>query len=81
MWPVQDLNTSQMVFSVAKIVAFCSRAFTLEPGDVIATGTPSGVLVYQQPPNRLRDGDVVTIDIEGIGALTANPCRETPLPT
>lgn len=72
---VQDSNTSRMVFSVARIVAFCSRAFTLEPGDVIATGTPAGVLVYQQPPNRLRDGDVVTIDIEGIGALT-NPCRE-----
>lgn len=74
---VQDSNTSEMVFSVASIVAFCSRAFTLEPGDVIATGTPAGVLVYQQPPNRLRDGDVVTIDIEGIGALT-NPCREVP---
>ncbi len=76
---VQDSNTSQMIFSVARIVAFCSRAFTLEPADVIATGTPSGVLVYQQPPNRLRDGDVVTIDIEGIGALT-NTCRELRLP-
>ena len=72
---VQDSNTSEMVFSVARIVAFCSRAFTLEPGDVIATGTPAGVLVYQQPPNRLRDGDVVTIEIEGIGELT-NTCRE-----
>ena len=76
---VQDSNTSQMVFSVARIVAFCSRAFTLEPGDVIATGTPSGVLVYQKPPARLRDGDVVTIDIEGIGALT-NTCREVSYP-
>lgn len=76
---VQDSNTSQMVFSVARIVTFCSRAFTLEPGDVIATGTPSGVLVYQHPPNRLRDGDVVTIDIEGIGALT-NTCRELAVP-
>ena len=72
---IQDSNTSEMVFSVARIVAFCSRAFTLEPGDVIATGTPAGVLVYQQPPNRLRDGDVVTIEIEGIGELT-NTCRE-----
>ena len=76
---IQDSNTSQMIFSVAHIVAFCSRAFTLEPGDVIATGTPSGVLVYQKPPNRLRDGDVVTIEIEGIGALT-NTCREVPSP-
>ncbi|MEZ4595883.1 MAG: fumarylacetoacetate hydrolase family protein [Chloroflexota bacterium] len=71
----QDSNTSEMIFRVARIVAFCSRAFTLEPGDVIATGTPAGVLVYQDPPERLRDGDVVTIEIEGIGSLT-NPCRE-----
>ena len=65
---VQDSNTSQMIFSVARIVSFCSRAFTLEPGDVIATGTPSGVLVYRKPPERLRDGDVMTIEIEGIGS-------------
>jgi 5-carboxymethyl-2-hydroxymuconate isomerase len=71
----QDSDTSQMIFSVARIIAFCSRAFTLEPGDVIATGTPSGVLVYRNPPERLRDGDVMTIEIEGIGRLT-NPCRE-----
>lgn len=71
----QDSNTSRMIFSVARIVAFCSRAFTLEAGDVIATGTPAGVLVYQDPPERLRDGDVMTIEIEGIGRLT-NPCRE-----
>ncbi|MBX3029652.1 MAG: fumarylacetoacetate hydrolase family protein [Chloroflexi bacterium] len=75
----QDSNTSEMIFSVARIVAFCSRAFTLEPGDVIATGTPAGVLVYQDPPERLRDGDVVTIEIEGIGRLT-NPCREVRIP-
>jgi 2-keto-4-pentenoate hydratase/2-oxohepta-3-ene-1,7-dioic acid hydratase in catechol pathway len=71
----QDSSTSQMIFSVARIIAFCSRAFTLEPGDVIATGTPSGVLVYRDPPERLQDGDVMTIEIEGIGRLT-NPCRE-----
>jgi 2-keto-4-pentenoate hydratase/2-oxohepta-3-ene-1,7-dioic acid hydratase in catechol pathway len=74
---VQDSNTSEMIFSVARIVAFCSRAFTLEPGDVIATGTPAGVLVYKDPPQRLRDGDVMTIEIEGIGRLT-NACREVP---
>ncbi len=73
----QDSNTAEMIFSVARIVSFCSQAFTLEPGDVIATGTPAGVLVYQDPPERLRDGDVVTIEIEGIGRLT-NPCREVP---
>jgi 2-keto-4-pentenoate hydratase/2-oxohepta-3-ene-1,7-dioic acid hydratase in catechol pathway len=72
---VQDSNTSHMIFGVAAIVAHCSRAFTLEPGDVIATGTPAGVLVFRQPPERLHDGDVMTIEIEGIGRLT-NPCRE-----
>jgi 2-keto-4-pentenoate hydratase/2-oxohepta-3-ene-1,7-dioic acid hydratase in catechol pathway len=76
---VQDSNTSEMIFSVARIVSFCSRAFTLEPGDIIATGTPPGVLVYRKPPERLRDGDVMTIEIEGIGALT-NTCREVSYP-
>lgn len=76
---VQDSNTSAMIFSVAAIIAFCSRAFTLEPGDIIATGTPSGVLVYRDPPDRLRDGDVMTIDIERIGSLT-NTCREVRFP-
>ena len=76
---VQDSNTSEMIFSVARIVSFCSRAFTLEPGDIIATGTPAGVLVYRKPAERLRDGDVITIQIEGIGALT-NTCREVSYP-
>jgi 2-keto-4-pentenoate hydratase/2-oxohepta-3-ene-1,7-dioic acid hydratase in catechol pathway len=72
---IQDGRTSDMIFGVAALVAFCSRAFTLEPGDVIATGTPSGVLVFRDPPQRLHDGDVMTVEIEGIGSLT-NPCRE-----
>ena len=71
----QDSNTAQMVFSVARIIAFCSRAFTLEPGDVIATGTPSGVLTYRVPRVMLHDGDRMTIEIEGIGRLS-NTCRE-----
>lgn len=77
---VQDSNTSHMIFGVAALVAHCSRAFTLEPGDVIATGTPAGVLAFRHPPERLQDGDVMTIEIEGIGRLT-NPCRETPQPS
>lgn len=76
---VQDSNTSHMIFDVATLVAHCSRAFTLEPGDVLATGTPAGVLVFRDPPERLHDGDVMTIEIERIGRLT-NPCRETPQP-
>ncbi len=72
---LQDGHTRDMIFSVAQIIAHASRAFTLDPGDVIMTGTPSGVGVYRDPKRFLRDGDVVEIDIEGIGVLR-NPCRE-----
>jgi 2-keto-4-pentenoate hydratase/2-oxohepta-3-ene-1,7-dioic acid hydratase in catechol pathway len=72
---VQDSSTSEMVFGVAQLVSFCSQAFTLEPGDVIATGTPAGVLVYRTPKVMLKDGDEMTIEIERIGRLT-NRCRE-----
>ncbi|HEY7936926.1 MAG TPA: fumarylacetoacetate hydrolase family protein [Candidatus Limnocylindrales bacterium] len=70
----QAARTSEMLFSVSRIIAHCSQAFTLEPGDVIATGTPSGVGVYRDPPTFLADGDVIRISIEGIGDL-ANTCR------
>ena len=70
----QDSHTSQMYFSVAEIISHCSQAFALEPGDVIATGTPSGVGVFRDPPVFLRDGQRVVIEIEGIGALE-NTCR------
>ena len=63
-----------MYFSVAEIVSYCSMAFTLEPGDVIATGTPSGVGAFRKPPRYLADGDRVTVEIEGIGVLE-NICR------
>jgi 2-keto-4-pentenoate hydratase/2-oxohepta-3-ene-1,7-dioic acid hydratase in catechol pathway len=71
---VQDANTSEMVHDVPALIAFCSRFMTLEPGDVIATGTPGGVGVFQQPPRFLGDGDEVTVEIDGIGRLT-NTCR------
>jgi 5-carboxymethyl-2-hydroxymuconate isomerase len=71
---LQDAMTSEMVHSVPELIAFCSRFMTLEPGDIIATGTPAGVGVFRQPPRFLRDGDVVAVDIDGIGRLT-NPCR------
>jgi len=71
---VQDANTSRMYFSVAEIISYVSRSFTLEPGDVIATGTPSGVGVFRDPPRFLADGDVVTVEIERIGRLV-NTCR------
>jgi 2-keto-4-pentenoate hydratase/2-oxohepta-3-ene-1,7-dioic acid hydratase in catechol pathway len=71
---VQDSDTSRMYFSVAEIISYCSRSFTLEPGDVIATGTPGGVGVFRDPPRFLRDGERVTVEIDGIGRL-ANVCR------
>jgi 2,4-didehydro-3-deoxy-L-rhamnonate hydrolase len=71
---LQDSNTERMYFSVAEIISYVSRSFTLEPGDVIATGTPSGVGVFRNPPRFLADGDVVTVEIERIGRLV-NTCR------
>jgi 2-keto-4-pentenoate hydratase/2-oxohepta-3-ene-1,7-dioic acid hydratase in catechol pathway len=63
-----------MYFGVAEIISHCSMSFTLEPGDVIATGTPGGVGVFRTPPRFLRDGDRVTVEIERIGRLE-NVCR------
>lgn len=69
---VQDGNTSQMLFGVADIVSTISRSMTLEPGDLIATGTPDGVGYKRTPPLYLQDGHDVSISIEGIGTLS-NP--------
>jgi 2-keto-4-pentenoate hydratase/2-oxohepta-3-ene-1,7-dioic acid hydratase in catechol pathway len=74
----QDSTTAEMVFDVATIVAFASRTITLEPGDVIATGTPAGVGHYQSPPRYLRDGDVMRCEIEGIGAIENRIVDEEP---
>ena len=73
---MQDSSTANMVFSVAEIVAYASRTMTLEPGDLIATGTPAGVGVFRDPPVLLDASDEVTVEIEGVGALT-NPVRST----
>jgi 2-keto-4-pentenoate hydratase/2-oxohepta-3-ene-1,7-dioic acid hydratase in catechol pathway len=71
---MQEASTVDMYFGVAAIVSHCSIAFTLEPGDVIATGTPGGVGIFRDPPVVLADGDVVAVSIEGIGTLR-NTCR------
>ena len=71
---LQDARTSAMYFDIAEIISFCSRSFTLEPGDVIATGTPGGVGAFRDPPRFLADGDRVVVEIEGIGRLE-NVCR------
>jgi 2-keto-4-pentenoate hydratase/2-oxohepta-3-ene-1,7-dioic acid hydratase in catechol pathway len=69
---LQDSNTSEMIFGVAQLIAYCSRFMTLEVGDIIATGTPFGVGFSRTPPIYLGNGDVCEIDIEKIGVLT-NP--------
>jgi 2-keto-4-pentenoate hydratase/2-oxohepta-3-ene-1,7-dioic acid hydratase in catechol pathway len=71
---LQSSNTKHLIFSVPDIVAYCSHIFTLEPGDVIATGTPGGVGFARKPPRLLKEGDVVVIEIQGIGQLR-NPVR------
>ncbi len=80
----QSAHTSEMIFPVAELIAFASRLMTLEPGDVIAfasrlmtlepgdvilSGTPSGVGAAADPPRWLADGDVVEVEIEGVGVL------------
>jgi 2-keto-4-pentenoate hydratase/2-oxohepta-3-ene-1,7-dioic acid hydratase in catechol pathway len=74
---LQDSSTSELIFGVPRLVAHASAVFTLRPGDLILTGTPAGVGVHRKPPVALADGDVVEIEIEGIGTL-ANPCAATP---
>jgi 2-keto-4-pentenoate hydratase/2-oxohepta-3-ene-1,7-dioic acid hydratase in catechol pathway len=65
----QNGNTHDMIFSIAQIIHHLSRVMTLEPCDIIATGTPSGVAMAMKPPKWLNAGDVVRIEIEGIGTL------------
>ena len=71
---VQDSNTGELIFRVPYIIEFLSRSLTLMPGDVILTGTPGGVGHYRQPSRYLQDGDVVSVEIAGLGTLT-NHCR------
>jgi 2-keto-4-pentenoate hydratase/2-oxohepta-3-ene-1,7-dioic acid hydratase in catechol pathway len=65
----QSSNTSEMIFNIWQQIAYLSTAFTLEPGDLIATGTPEGVGIGRDPPQFLRIGDVVRCEIDGIGAI------------
>ena len=68
---VQEGRTSDMVFGVAELIAFISASITLEPGDLVVTGTPSGVGVFREPPVFLVPGDVVRVEVEGIGAVAS----------
>ncbi|WP_436923455.1 fumarylacetoacetate hydrolase family protein [Halosimplex amylolyticum] len=67
---LQESSTSNLIFGVDELVSFCSQAFTLEPGDLVFTGTPPGVGVYREPPVLLGEGDEVTVGVEGLGELS-----------
>jgi 2,4-didehydro-3-deoxy-L-rhamnonate hydrolase len=69
---MQDSSTANMVFGVAEVIAFVSQAITLEPGDLIITGTPAGVGAFREPKVWMQPGDEITIEIDGIGSIT-NP--------
>lgn len=66
---MQDSNTRNLIFDVPKLIAYLSSVFTLEPGDVISTGTPAGVGYARQPPVYLKPGDEVVVEVEGLGRL------------
>ena len=70
---MQDGNTRDMIFQVAYLIHYCSQMFTLEPADIIMTGTPAGVGEGRTPKRYLQDGDVVRCSVAGIGTLE-NPC-------
>lgn len=72
----QDSNTRERVFDVLSMIGHLSQAVTLEPGDVLLTGTPAGVGAVRKPPCYLQEGDIVRIEIEGIGAIENRVIRE-----
>lgn len=72
---LQDSNTDQLIFGVAEVVSYLSRFTTLEPGDLIATGTPPGVGFARKPPVYIKAGDTMEVEIDGLGVLR-NPVTE-----
>jgi 2-keto-4-pentenoate hydratase/2-oxohepta-3-ene-1,7-dioic acid hydratase in catechol pathway len=74
---VQNSNTRHLIFDIGAIIAYMSAAFTLEPGDVVYTGTPSGVGVARKPSRFMKAGDVVRVEISGLGVLE-NPVIDEP---
>jgi acylpyruvate hydrolase len=67
---MQSDNTANMIFPVAESIAYVTQGITLEPGDIIMTGTPSGVGLARKPPVWMKAGDICEIEIEAIGVLT-----------
>ena len=76
---VQDATLAQMIFDVPRIIEYCSTFTRLEPGDVIATGTPGGVGSRRDPPLWLKGGDVVEVEIDGVGLLRNDVVDEPPV--
>jgi 2-keto-4-pentenoate hydratase/2-oxohepta-3-ene-1,7-dioic acid hydratase in catechol pathway len=72
---VQDSNTNQLVFAAPQLIAWISKFITMKPGDLIFTGTPSGVGAFRNPPVWLKHGDVVKVEIDGLGSVT-NTCMD-----
>jgi 2-keto-4-pentenoate hydratase/2-oxohepta-3-ene-1,7-dioic acid hydratase in catechol pathway len=72
---MQDANTNDLLFPIAELIAKVSEAMTLEAGDILVTGTPAGVGFARKPPLFMKDGDVVEVEVEGVGVLT-NPVRD-----
>ena len=71
---LQDASTDDLIFGIPRLVAHASNVFTLEPGDLLLTGTPPGVGYFRDPKVALADGDVVEVEVEGVGVLS-NPVR------
>ena len=67
---MQDGNTKTMVFNIKQLVSYVSHFMTLQPGDIIATGTPPGVGMGMKPPRYLKKGDVMKLGIDGLGEQT-----------
>ncbi|ASN04194.1 fumarylacetoacetate hydrolase family protein [Virgibacillus necropolis] len=74
---LQDSNTAEMIFTIKEVIAYLSKGFTFESGDLLSTGTPHGVGVFRDPQVFLNDGDEVIVEIEGLGILRNKCARET----
>lgn len=72
---MQDANTAEFIFPVDQLVANLSECMTLEPGDIIVTGTPAGAGYARTPPIFMKDGDICEVEVEGVGILS-NPVKD-----
>ena len=73
---LQQADTSMMIFPIPELIAYISTFTELQPGDVIVTGTPGGVGFKRNPPVLMKDGDVVEVEVEGVGTLRNSVMRE-----